>query len=239
MQATGLHTEQRLLQLQEVTEQLQTSIAKHSQLTSSQLPLDLRAVLQYAHKIAYTSYAPLGHDPSQPLPQNFRPPNPQEWQLRASQLHQFQAECDHKKAEEQADSRPMPSEASQGASSGVTPQLPSGLKLPPMPKGWKPGMPIPGLDELLSADGVGLQTAALPAATPSALPLQQATVPAVQSATGQFPVAQVHETPAQDLQQAAQPAMRPAPFVPDFVLNPTLEAVEEEYSSSDYSDEEI
>ena len=96
-----------------------------------------------------------------------------------------------------------------------------------------------GLDELLSADGVGLQTAALPAAMPSALPLQQATVPAVQSATGQFPVAQVHETPAQDLQQAAQPAMRPAPFVPDFVLNPTLEAVEEEYSSSDYSDEEI
>lgn len=96
-----------------------------------------------------------------------------------------------------------------------------------------------GLDELLSADGVGLQTAALPAATPSALPLQQATVPAVQSATGQFPVAQVHETPAQDLQQAAQPAMRPAPFVPDFVLNPTLEAVEEEYSSSDYGDEEI
>ncbi len=54
------------------------------------------------------------------------------------------AECDHKKAQEQAHSRPMPSEASQGASLGVTPQLPPGLKLPPMPKGWKPGMPIPG-----------------------------------------------------------------------------------------------
>ncbi|KAL0053026.1 hypothetical protein WJX82_011609 [Trebouxia sp. C0006] len=239
MQAIGLHTDQRLLQLQEVAEQLQTSIAKHSQLTLSQLPLDLRAVLQYAHKIAYTSYAPLGHDPSQPLPRNFRPPNPQEWQLRASQLHQFQAECDHKKAQEQADSKPMPSEASQGASSGVTPHLPPGLKLPPMPKGWKPGMPIPGLDEMLSAGGVGLQTAALPVAMPGAAPLQQATVPAVQSASGQFPVAQAQETPAQDMQQAAQPALRPAPFVPDFVLNPTVEAVEEEYSSSDYSDEEI
>ncbi len=96
-----------------------------------------------------------------------------------------------------------------------------------------------GLDELLSAGGMGLQTAALPAAMPAAPPLQQATMPAAQSATGQFPVAQVHETPAQDMQQAAQPAVRPAPFVPDFVLNPTLEAVEEEYSSSDYSDEEI
>ncbi len=96
-----------------------------------------------------------------------------------------------------------------------------------------------GLDEMLSAGGVGLQTAALPAAMPGAPPLQQATVPAVQSASGQLPVAQVQETPAQDMQQAAQPAVRPAPFVPDFVLNPTLEAVEEEYSSSDYSDEEI
>jgi hypothetical protein len=96
-----------------------------------------------------------------------------------------------------------------------------------------------GLDELLSAGGMGLQTAALPAAMPAAPPLQQGTMPAAQSATGQFPVAQVHETPAQDMQQAAQPAVRPAPFVPNFVLNPTLEAVEEEYSSSDYSDEEI
>lgn len=239
MQATGLQTDQRLLQLQEVAEQLQSSIAKHSQLASSLSPLDLRAVLRYAHKIAYTSYAPLGHDPSQPLPQNYMPPNPQEWQLRASQLHQFQAECDHKKAQAQADSSQMPVEASQGASSGVTPQLPPGLKLPPMPKGWRPGMPIPGLDELLSAGGVGLQTAALPAVMPGGTLLQQATVPALQSALGQSPVAQVHETPAQDMQQAAQPAVRPAPFVPDFVLNPTLEAVEEEYSSSDYSDEEI
>ncbi|KAL0036660.1 hypothetical protein WJX79_004582 [Trebouxia sp. C0005] len=239
MQAIDLQTDQRLLQLQGVAEQLQTSIAKHSQLTLSQLPLDLRAVLQYAHKIAYTSYAPLGHDPNQPLPPNFRPPSPQEWQLRASQLHQFQAECDQKKAQEQADSRAMPSEANQRASSGVHPQLPSGLKLPPMPKGWKPGMPIPGLDELLSPDGVGLSTVVLPAAKPGAPPRQQSSVSAVQLSSGQFQVVQDQETPAQDMQQAAQPAVRPAPFVPDFVLNPTLEAVEEEYSSSDYSDEEI
>ena len=58
-------------------------------------PVDLRAILQYAHKIAYTSFAPLGHDPTQPLPQHFRPPNPQEWQLRASQLHQFQGQTVH------------------------------------------------------------------------------------------------------------------------------------------------
>ena len=58
-------------------------------------PVDLRAILKYAHKIAYTSFAPLGHDPAQPLPQHFRPPNPQEWQLRASQLHQFQGQTVH------------------------------------------------------------------------------------------------------------------------------------------------
>ncbi|KAA6424344.1 MAG: hypothetical protein FRX49_05556 [Trebouxia sp. A1-2] len=149
------------------------------------------------------------------------------------------AECDQKKAQEQADSRAMPSEANQRASSGVHPQLPSGLKLPPMPKGWKPGMPIPGLDELLSPDGVGLSTVVLPAAKPGAPPRQQSSVSAVQLSSGQFQVVQDQETPAQDMQQAAQPAVRPAPFVPDFVLNPTLEAVEEEYSSSDYSDEEI
>lgn len=134
------------------------------------------------------------------------------------------AECDQKKAQEQADSRAMPSEANQRASSGVHPQLPSGLKLPPMPKGWKPGMPIPGrsaVNSLLSCF----------ACYPS--------VSAVQLSSGQFQVVQDQETPAQDMQQAAQPAVRPAPFVPDFVLNPTLEAVEEEYSSSDYSDEEI
>lgn len=73
-----------------MAEKLQSGISRYSQLAAPTAPLDLGAVLKYAHKIAYTSYAPLGHDPSQPLPQHFRPPNPQEWQLRASQLHQFQ-----------------------------------------------------------------------------------------------------------------------------------------------------
>ena len=76
--------------LQDIAEQLQASISRHSQLAASTAPLDLQAVLKYAHKIAYTSFAPLGHDHTQPLPQHFRPPKPQQWQLRASQLHQFQ-----------------------------------------------------------------------------------------------------------------------------------------------------
>lgn len=38
---------------------------------------------------------------------------------------------------------------------------------------------------------------------------------------------------------AAEPTLRPAPFIPNFILNPGLEAVEEDYSSSDYSDEDM
>ena len=84
-----------VLSLKAIAEDLQSSISRHSQLVAPTAPIDLRAVLKYAHKIAYTSFAPVGHDPTQPLPQHFRPPNPQEWQLRASQLHQFQGQTVH------------------------------------------------------------------------------------------------------------------------------------------------
>ena len=37
----------------------------------------------------------------------------------------------------------VPASASQLQASAA-PQLPPGIKIPTMPKGWKPGMPIPG-----------------------------------------------------------------------------------------------
>ena len=79
--------------IQAAAEQLQNDISRFSQLlTDKPANLDPQLILKYAHKIAYTSFAPIGHQPGQPLSQHFRPPNPQEWQLRASQLHQFQGE---------------------------------------------------------------------------------------------------------------------------------------------------
>lgn len=92
-----------------------------------------------------------------------------------------------------------------------------------------------GLEEMLSV-------------SPAAEPAAPAQVPA-QAQQQQAP-AQTQQAAAKADQNAEQPepqfrapppanALRPAPFIPDFVLNPGLEAVEEDYSSSDYSDEEI
>ena len=52
-------------------------------------PAAVRQLLDYAHRLAYTTFAPPGHTAGQPLPPNFRPPAPQDWQMRASQLHSF------------------------------------------------------------------------------------------------------------------------------------------------------
>lgn len=47
------------------------------------------AVITYAHKLSYTTFAPPGFEPGRTPLGNFRPPAPQEWQMRASQLHRF------------------------------------------------------------------------------------------------------------------------------------------------------
>lgn len=74
---------------------------------------------------------------------------------------------------------------------------------------------------------------------PSSSPTPLVVGVATQQAAAQAVQQRAAETTAR---QAAgtlpEPALRPAPFIPDFVLNPGLEAVEENYSSSDYSEEE-
>lgn len=228
-----------LARLQGVAEQLQNSIAEHSHLESSAAPLELHSALRYAHKIAYTSFAPLGHDPSSPLPQHFRPPNPQEWQLRASQLHQYQAECNQKQVQAQAAATTAHIEASQSPAVVVSAQMPLGLKLPPMPKGWKPGMPIPGLDESLLVGATDPQNAMPSQAVLDSLQPQAASVSTQPAATTDVLAPSINKSPSAELHVQPGAALRPAPFIPDFVLNPSLEAVEEEYSSSDYDEEDV
>ncbi|KAL3159552.1 hypothetical protein ABBQ38_009968 [Trebouxia sp. C0009 RCD-2024] len=251
MQRSDFQLKQQLQQLQGIAEDLQSSISRHSQLVTPAAPLDLRAVLKYAHKIAYTSFAPLGHDASQPLPQHFRPPNPQEWQLRASQLHQFQAEYEEKLRQAQAAAAAaagvVPASASPPQASTAAPKLPPGLTIPSMPKGWKPGMPIPGLEvaDLLPAP---TQEPTPPTAASHAQLVHSHQAPQQHVPAELLPVAldrQALELPLppshaqQEAQLAATPAvLLPHPVIPDFELNPGMEAVEEEYSSSEEDDED-
>ena len=51
----------------------------------------VRTLLSYAHRLSYSSSAPLGFQPGQPL-YFFKPPAPQEAEMRASQLHAFARE---------------------------------------------------------------------------------------------------------------------------------------------------
>ena len=48
-----------------------------------------RRMVTYAHKLSYTTFAPPGFVAGTTNLRNFRPPAPQDWQLRASLLHQF------------------------------------------------------------------------------------------------------------------------------------------------------
>lgn len=52
-------------------------------------------VITYAHKLCYTTFAPAGYEAGVTVLHNFRPPMPQEWQLRASQLYAHSSEPAH------------------------------------------------------------------------------------------------------------------------------------------------
>lgn len=58
------------------------------------------------------------------------------------------AEHDEKQRQAQAAAQAaagvVPASANQPQASAFAQKLPPGLKIPSMPKGWKPGMPIPG-----------------------------------------------------------------------------------------------
>ena len=95
-----------------------------------------------------------------------------------------------------------------------------------------------GLEELLAADLNGLPAAAaLPATAPLQAEAAQELTTAAPSTASQ-PAATTQPVAKDRPVSEADPALRPRPIIPDFVLNPGLEVVEEEFSSSDYSDDE-
>ena len=48
--------------------------------------------MAYAHRLSFTTFAPPDYGPERPLGL-FRPPNPQDWQMHASLLHEHQRAC--------------------------------------------------------------------------------------------------------------------------------------------------
>lgn len=70
------------------------------------------------------------------------------------------------------------------------------------------------------------------------VPEQQAPaepLPVTEQLTAPLPVSK----PQQELQAQAKPALLPHPIIPDFELNPGMEAVEEEYSSSEGDEDDL
>jgi hypothetical protein len=154
---------------QESIVSLQAAIDQYSPLpdTSNTFILDtpekIKSLISYSHRLAYTSFAPPGFVPGQTQLRHFKPPAPQELEMRASQLHQLQKKWEEMQqagraaaaygpsslAQQQQQQPPttesvQKTEQKQKQSEIET--LEAALKeLPPIPKGWKPGQPIPGL----------------------------------------------------------------------------------------------
>ncbi|KAK9811447.1 hypothetical protein WJX72_004005 [[Myrmecia] bisecta] len=204
-----------------------------------------RNIITYAHKLSYTTFAPPSVAKGAPLPRNFRPPAPQEWQMRASQLHQFAAEQQAKQAAQAASSAAAIKTDQAGASTAAPPILP-GFQPPPMPPGWKPGDPLPDLGISLPPMPPGWKPGdPLPGLQPSK-PAAEAAAAAVQpqqpsaAAAKQDPEQAIKPTPAGAAKVAApQPLPQPASDLFSFILNPDLEEAEEDYSSDEeYSDDD-
>lgn len=83
--------------LQDAAEALQAVVDKYTPPDGYRPPVAgseqyVRDVITYAHKLSYTTFAPPGFVPGQTALGHFKPPAPQDLQLRSSQLHQFQSE---------------------------------------------------------------------------------------------------------------------------------------------------
>lgn len=96
-----------------------------------------------------------------------------------------------------------------------------------------------GLDELLLVGATDPQNAMPSQAVLDSLQPQAASVSTQPAATTDVLAPSINKSPSAELHVQPGAALRPAPFIPDFVLNPSLEAVEEEYSSSDYDEEDV
>ena len=81
---------------QAATEALQAAVDRYTPPEGYRPPVAggeqfVRDIIAYAHKLSYTTFAPPGFVPGQTALRHFKPPAPQEFQLRSSLLHQFQS----------------------------------------------------------------------------------------------------------------------------------------------------
>ncbi|ERM98970.1 mediator of RNA polymerase II transcription subunit 4 [Amborella trichopoda] len=106
--------------------------------------LKLSEILSYAHRISYSTFAPPEFGSGQAPLRGALPPAPQEEQMRASQLYQF---ADLDVGLPQREETIKPTSVTPSGINFVEPMVDvkaiQGLIVPPpMPSGWKPGMPI-------------------------------------------------------------------------------------------------
>ncbi|KAL4458401.1 hypothetical protein ABPG75_013266 [Micractinium tetrahymenae] len=186
----------------------------------------VRGLLSYAHRLSYSSAAPLGFQPGQPL-FFFKPPAPQEAEMRASQLHAFSREWEERQqaleAQRAAAARgavapgaAVPALAAPASAAPAGGDLASlaakhGLDvqqlLASIPPGWKPGDPIP-LGPAAAAGAAPGAAAAAPAAAAPAAAAPAAAVPAAAAAAAAVPAEAATEAAVPVEEAEAAPAPR-------------------------------
>ncbi|KAH7619347.1 hypothetical protein Ndes2526B_g06317 [Nannochloris sp. 'desiccata'] len=244
----GAH--QAAIILQGAITELQTAIDTAAILgNSSRAPVastvdQAKELVAYAHRLSFTTSAPPGFVPGQTPLLHFKPPAPQDIQLRSSALHQFQREYELRikegeravaySAEKKATTKPaLPpagtAEPKHAPTAAASLNLAGILRtLPPMPAGWKPGDPIPGL---VDSEGAVAPTAAagvtIEDTTPISVPISSAASPPPPQQQG--PTAVPITAPV---------AAGPRPIAAfDFALNPDMELEFDVGDSSDSDDD--
>lgn len=113
----------------------------------------IRNVLDHSHRTSYTTGAPAGYIPGQSQLYMVKPPAPQTMQFQNSILHtafsqhEKQLYVEHHGDQDKKNKKVQSAEEDQAAPVTLDTKSVELLKhLPPMPKEWKPGDPIPGLD---------------------------------------------------------------------------------------------
>lgn len=96
-------------------------------------PTTVQEVVSYAHRIRWTTFAPIDWQPQSGVQPP--PPAPQSWHMQSSLLYNWRSL--HPQAQPRESTR---------AAAEVKVKPP---ELPPIPEGWRPGDPIPGLPQLL------------------------------------------------------------------------------------------
>lgn len=151
---------ERALELQKVIRKLHSAIDVAREFSTIQYKQGnevqlVNNILDHSHRTSYTTGAPPGYIPGKSALYLVKPPAPQTAQFQNSILHS--AFRQHEKAmymeQHVGDTAEIRKQKEAGEHvGGVFQQQPAVenllQQLPPMPKEWKPGDPIPGLDRI-------------------------------------------------------------------------------------------